>query len=335
MKNIKADIILITGIAGFIGFHQALRMKKVGYKVVGIDNLNDYYDPQLKLARLRELGITVVEEEGFTTNSDQSIIFYKGDIQDAALLEQIYQTHPFQGIIHLAAQAGVRYSVENPHAYVDTNIKGFLNILELARAHTMEHVVYASSSSVYGMQAAQPFSENDPCNHPVSLYAATKKANEMMAECYHHLYKIPLTGLRFFTVYGPWGRPDMAPMLFAQAIIEGRPIKVFNHGKQKRDFTYIDDICEGVAQVYESERLRGQHDILNIGNGAPVNLLDFIETLEHALGKAVEKVFCDAQPGDVEETYANTNNLDKYISFKTKVKISDGIHHFTNWFKSY
>ncbi len=217
--------------------------------------------------------------------------------------------------------------MENPHAYIDTNI------LELARTNQMKHLVCASSSSVYGTHASQPFSEDDACNHPVSLYAATKKANEMMAETYHHLYKIPLTGLRFFTVYGPWSRPDMAPMLFAKAISENKPIKVFNQGKQSRDFTYVDDICEGVKRVYESESFRKQHDILNIGNGTPVNLLEFIEILEDAFEGKIEKSLCEAQPGDVEETFADTKRLKDVIGYSPKVKIEEGIKKFVAWYK--
>lgn len=327
-------VVLVTGVAGFIGFHQAKHLIKKGYCVIGLDNINDYYDPKLKLARLQQLGIDDITDKGFSSNSDESVLFYKGDILDATLLENIYKKHIFKGIIHLAAQPGVRHSIKNPHTYIDTNIRGFLNILELARNNPIEHMVYASSSSVYGTEAKQPFSESEACNHPVSLYGATKKANEMMAESYHHLYQIPLTGLRFFTVYGPWGRPDMAPMIFANAIEQNKPINVFNYGNQSRDFTYIDDICEGITKIYESRKMGTPHEILNIGNGKPVNLLKFIELLERKFGKIAKIIMCEAQPGDVAETFANTKKLEK-LGYKPKVNLEEGITKFEKWFRTY
>lgn len=324
--------VFITGSAGFIGFHTVKRFLEAGYRVVGIDNLNAYYDPQLKKDRLAQLDIEVTEDEARYQSGE--FVFYRGDLQDSALLERIFQNDPFDGIVNLAAQAGVRYSIENPQTYIDSNITGFLNILELARRHRIGHVVYASSSSVYGLDAAQPFSEKEASNKQISMYAASKKANESMAEVYAHLFGIRLSGLRFFTVYGPWGRPDMAPMLFAKAAFAGEPIKVFNYGNQSRDFTFVDDIVEGVFRVYETER-DTRHEIYNIGNGSPVNLLRFIETIEKASGRAIEKHMTEAQPGDVTVTYADISKLAKHIDFRPQTDIEAGIGQFIEWYVSY
>ncbi|WP_298150126.1 NAD-dependent epimerase/dehydratase family protein [Flavobacterium sp.] len=324
--------ILLTGIAGFIGYHTASRLVRDGFRVIGIDNLNDYYSPQLKIDRLAQLGIQY--QEGIQRFEKEQIVFYYGDLQDSGLLDEIYRKEDCGGIISLAAQAGVRYSIDNPQAYVDSNITGFLNILELAKKYRPQHVVYASSSSIYGLNAKQPFSETDPCNTPISVYAASKKANESMAEVYAHLYHLKLTGLRFFTVYGPWGRPDMAPMLFAKAAYNNEQIKIFNYGNQSRDFTYIDDIVEGIVRVYSADSLNGS-TIFNIGNGHPVNLLAFVETLENASGITIDKQFVEAQPGDVTETYADISKLAKQIDFTPQVGIKEGIQIFNEWYKDY
>ncbi len=324
--------VFITGIAGFIGFHTAKRFQEAGYAVVGIDNLNAYYDPQLKRDRLAQLGIYV--SEGQERYQSGSLTFYLGDLQDAALLNRIAEQDSFEGIVNLAAQAGVRYSIENPQTYIDSNITGFLNILELAKKNKVEHVVYASSSSVYGLDAKQPFSEKEASNKQISMYAASKKANESMAEVYAHLFGIRLSGLRFFTVYGPWGRPDMAPMLFAKAAFAGEPIKVFNYGNQSRDFTFVDDIVEGIFRVYEKDR-DTHHEVYNIGNGSPVNLLRFIETIEEASGRKIEKQMTEAQPGDVTVTYADISKLASHIDFRPRIDIEEGIRQFITWYVSY
>ncbi len=324
--------VFITGIAGFIGFHTAKRFQEAGYTVVGIDNLNAYYDPQLKRDRLAQLGIYV--SEGQERYQSGSLTFYLGDLQDAALLNRIAEQDSFEGIVNLAAQAGVRYSIENPQTYIDSNITGFLNILELAKKNKVEHVVYASSSSVYGLDAKQPFSEKEASNKQISMYAASKKANESMAEVYAHLFGIRLSGLRFFTVYGPWGRPDMAPMLFAKAAFAGEPIKVFNYGNQSRDFTFVDDIVEGIFRVYEKDR-DTHHEVYNIGNGSPVNLLRFIETIEEASGRKIEKQMTEAQPGDVTVTYADISKLASHIDFRPRIDIEEGIRQFITWYVSY
>ena len=333
MKNNK--IVLLTGIAGFIGYHTALKLLKEGYNVIGIDNINDYYNPKLKIDRLKELGIQFDYKNHRIVNEKTNLVFYYGDIQDSSLLEEIYQKENFSGIINLAAQAGIRYSIDKPLAYVDANITGFVNILELAKNHKISHVVYASSSSVYGPSAKQPFSETDPCNNQISIYAASKKTNESMAGVYAHLYDLQLTGLRFFTVYGPWGRPDMAPMLFAKAAYEDDTVKIFNYGNQSRDFTYVDDIVEGLFRVYEKKEEQLNHNIFNIGNGNPVNLLSFIETLESASGKTIKKELIAAQPGDVAETFADITKLSNYIDFKAQIGIAEGIKNFNDWYKSY
>lgn len=330
--------LLVTGAAGFIGFHVCVALLRQGHEVVGVDNLNDYYDVGLKQARLAELdGI-----RGFR--------FVRLDVADREGMASLFQQQGFQRVIHLAAQAGVRYSLENPHAYVDSNLVGFVNVLEGCRHHQIEHLVYASSSSVYGANETMPFSEQDNVDHPVSLYAASKKANELMAHTYSHLYDLPCTGLRFFTVYGPWGRPDMSPFLFARAILEGKPLKVFNYGKHRRDFTYIDDIVEGVCRVLErvpegnpdwSGRVpdpassRAPWRVYNIGNGDPVELLRYIELLEKALGRETGKELLPLQPGDVEHTCADTTALELATGYRPKVNIEQGVDRFVAWFRDY
>jgi UDP-glucuronate 4-epimerase len=330
--------ILLTGAAGFIGMSTALRLLARGDDVVGLDNLNDYYDVNLKHSRLSHL------------TSHARFRFVKLDVADRAEVEKLFNTEKFDRVIHLAAQAGVRYSLQNPHAYIDSNLVGFTNILEGCRHNQVNHLVYASSSSVYGGNTKMPFSEHDSVDHPVSLYAATKKANELMAHTYSHLYALPTTGLRFFTVYGPWGRPDMALFLFTKAILEGRPINVFNHGNMQRDFTFIDDIVEGVIRVldrapapdpaYDAVKSdpatsSAPYRVFNIGNSDPVPLLDFIGCIEHALGKTAEKVLLPLQDGDVPATYANTDALRDWVGFVPGTPVQDGVNRFVTWYRAY
>lgn len=331
--------ILVTGAAGFIGYHTAKRLLDLGHEVVGLDNLNDYYSVQLKLDRLAELGIQQNESNTLESLTQSNIYepfrFVKMNVEDRIALPKLFEEEQFDAVIHLAAQAGVRYSLENPEAYIDSNIVGFLTILEACRHHSIAHLVYASSSSVYGANAKIPFSEEDRVDEPLSLYAATKKSNELMAFTYSHLYQIPCSGLRFFTVYGPWGRPDMAPMLFASAIKENRPIQVFNHGDMSRDFTYIDDIVNGIILTLNSPPAASQnqpaYQLFNIGNGSPVSLMEFIETLEQEMGQKAEKIMRDMQPGDVPKTWADTNKLEK-IGYKSETNISQGVSEFVKWF---
>ncbi len=330
--------ILVTGAAGFIGSHVAHRLLARGDEVVGIDNLNDYYDVSLKQARLKRLQ----DQENFR--------FIKADISETAGIERIFQEIESRRVVHLAAQAGVRYSNQNPHAYIQANLVGFTNILEGCRHGGVDHLVYASSSSVYGGNKRLPFSEHDSVDHPVSLYAATKKANELMAHTYSHLFRLPTTGLRFFTVYGPWGRPDMALFLFTKAILEGNPIDVYNHGKMKRDFTYIDDIVEGIVRVLDQPATSDQefdpthpdparsdapYRIYNIGNSSPVQLLMYIETLEEYLGKTAIKNFLPLQQGDVPESDADTSELKKATGFSPSTNVKEGIRKFVEWYHSY
>ncbi|GHT14729.1 NAD-dependent epimerase [Bacteroidia bacterium] len=338
MKNKK---ILVTGTAGFIGFHLAKRLLEEGYEVVGLDNINDYYDVRLKYARLKETGIEQSEiEYGKPVQSKiyEKYCFVKLNLEDRPALENLFLTEKFDVVCNLAAQAGVRYSIENPYAYIDSNIVGFMNILECCRHNAIQHLVYASSSSVYGNSDKIPFSENDRVDYPISLYAATKKANELMAHTYSHLYQLPTTGLRFFTVYGPWGRPDMAPMLFAKAITEGKPIKVFNNGDLSRDFTYIDDIVEGITRVMQAipteEEEHPFYRIFNIGNSQPVRLMEFIKTMEEAIGKKAVLEMYPMQQGDVKTTYANTTELEKAVGYKPKTELKDGVKVFTEWYKN-
>lgn len=330
--------VLITGGAGFIGFHLSKKLLEQSYEVIGIDNINDYYDPKLKESRLEIL------------NTFEKYDFYKIDLKDKESIDNIFEKYKPTHVINLAAQAGVRYSIENPYAYVDSNLVGFVNVLEACRNYPVKHLLYASSSSVYGGNKITPFSTNHNVDHPVSLYAATKKSNELMAHTYSHLYAIPTTGLRFFTVYGPFGRPDMAYFSFTQDILAGRPIKVFNHGEMERDFTYIDDIVEGVIRLIDKAPTPNKewdeskddlstsfapYKIYNIGNNNPVPLMRFIKALESALGKKAQKIYMDMQPGDVERTYADISDLEKDINFKPSTSIEDGLQKFVDWYKEY
>ncbi|WP_018337425.1 NAD-dependent epimerase [Butyricimonas synergistica] len=333
--------VLVTGSAGFIGFHVVKRLLERGDEVVGLDNINDYYDVNLKYARLAETGITREDiEPGKLVQSGRYPLyrFVRMNLEDRERLPELFAREKFDRVVNLAAQAGVRYSLENPFAYVDSNLVGFVNVLECCRHHGIQHLVYASSSSVYGSNEKVPFSEEDRVDDPVSLYAATKKANELMASCYSKLYGIPATGLRFFTVYGPWGRPDMAPMLFAKAIMNGEPIKVFNKGDLSRDFTYIDDIVEGVLRVLDKVPEGNEdhrHEVYNIGCSSPVKLMDFIECLENALGKKAEKIYLPMQPGDVYRTYADTSKLERETGYKPRVTLKEGVGEFMGWWKNY
>ncbi len=330
--------ILITGAAGFIGMHVAQLLLARGDAVVGLDNLNDYYDPQLKRDRLARL----VPRAGFR--------FELMDVADRAGMERLFAQERFDRVVHLAAQAGVRYSLENPHAYIDSNVVGFMNVLEGCRHNQVQHLVYASSSSVYGGNTRMPFSEHDGVDHPVSLYAATKKANELMAHTYSHLYGLPTTGLRFFTVYGPWGRPDMALFLFTKAILDGQPIKVFNHGQMVRDFTYVDDIAEGVVRTLDRAatadpaydpaqadpaRSNVPYRLFNIGNHNPVPLMDFIRAIESALGREALKDYLPLQSGDVPATSADVEELAAWTGFRPGMPVQDGIKRFVAWYRDY
>ena len=328
---------LVTGAAGFIGFHFSKRLLNDGHQVVGIDNINDYYDVKLKESRLEQL-----ESPSFT--------FYKLDLADRDGMAKLFETEQFERVIHLAAQAGVRYSLENPYAYADSNLMGYLNILEGCRHNKVQHLVYASSSSVYGLNRKMPFSTDDSVDHPVSLYAATKKANELMAHTYSHLYSIPTTGLRFFTVYGPWGRPDMALFKFTKAMLEGKSIDVYNYGKMKRDFTYIDDIVEAIVRIQDvipqpdpewtveegsPATSSAPYRVYNIGNSSPVELMDYINALEQALGLEAKKNMMPIQPGDVLNTSAETQALYKTIGFKPETPVQQGVKNFVDWYKEY
>ncbi len=330
--------VLVTGAAGFIGFHLANRLAAEGYAVTGIDNLSPYYDVSLKRARLEIL------------DKSENFIFKQLDLAQGKPLKKLFDSAQFDVVVNLAAQAGVRYSLKNPHAYVDANLVGFVNVLECCRHSDVKHLVFASSSSVYGANTKMPFSVHHNVDHPISLYAATKKANELMAHTYSHLYNLPCTGLRFFTVYGPWGRPDMALFLFTKAILEGKPIAVFNHGRMQRDFTYIDDIIEGVVRVMgkiptADPKWHGDspdpgssytcYKIYNIGNNNPVQLDHFIEIIEKALGKTAKKEFMDLQPGDVPATYADVDDLVNDVGFKPATPLEEGIRRFVEWYKVY
>lgn len=331
--------ILVTGAAGFIGFHTIKHLINKGHTIWGIDNINDYYDILLKQARLKEIGINeITENNRVISQLDRDFCFCKIDISDRVAMEKLFNEEKFDIVIHLAAQAGVRYSIENPHAYIDSNIVGFMNILEGCRHNFVKHLIYASSSSVYGMNAKVPFSEDDRVDNPVSLYAATKKSNELMAHTYSHLYNLPTTGLRFFTVYGPWGRPDMAPMLFAKAITEEKPINVFNNGNMKRDFTYIDDIVKGIIDLINkipNTINTSPYQILNIGHSSPVDLMEFIKILEKKIGTKTNLIMQPMQLGDVKVTYADTTKLIKLINYGPQTNLEHGINEFVNWYKSY
>ena len=328
---------LVTGAAGFIGFHVSKRLLQAGHQVVGIDNLNDYYDVNLKQARLNLL-------------QSPQFSFHKIDLADRSMMETLFADEKFDRVIHLAAQAGVRYSIENPHAYAESNLMGHLNILEGCRHHKVQHLLYASSSSVYGLNRKMPFSTDDSVDHPVSLYAATKKANELMSHTYSHLYSVPTTGLRFFTVYGPWGRPDMALFKFTKAMIEGKSIDVYNYGKMKRDFTYIDDIVEAIIRLQDKipqpntewtvesgtpATSSAPYRVYNIGNSSPVELMDYITALEEALGIEAEKNMMPMQPGDVLETSAETQPLYDLVNFKPQTSVKDGVKKFVDWYRKF
>ena len=336
--------ILVTGAAGFIGFFVSKSLLANGHEVIGLDNINDYYDVNLKYARLKELGINRSEAEQFNnlTRSDRqsAFSFIRLGLEDRNNLPELFKNQSFDVVCNLAAQAGVRYSLENPEAYVDSNVVGFLNILECCRNYNIKHLVYASSSSVYGLNEKIPFETTDAVDHPVSLYAATKKSNELMAHSYSHLYGFKTTGLRFFTVYGPWGRPDMAMFLFTDAIINDKPIKVFNNGNLERDFTYIDDITEGVVRILETpladETSKKQlFKIYNIGNSKSVKLMDFITAIEESLGTVAKKEMLPMQPGDVEKTWANVNDLIADYEYRPNTPIKLGVQRFVDWYKDY
>ncbi len=345
--------ILVTGTAGFIGYHLAKKLLDRGDTVIGLDNINDYYDVNLKYARLNELGIDkneIVKNQLTQSTTYPNHQFIYAGLEDTDTINKLFETENFDAVCNLAAQAGVRYSIENPHAYIDSNIKGFMNILEACRHNGVKNLSYASSSSVYGLNKSQPFKTSHHTDHPISLYAATKKSNEMMAHTYSHLYGISTTGLRFFTVYGPWGRPDMAPMLFADAILNDREIKVFNHGNMSRDFTYVEDIVDGIIKVIDNPASSSKefnaelpspdissapYRIYNIGNNAPVSLMEFIETLEDKIGIEAKKNFLPMQPGDVESTYADTSDLINDFNYKPDTKLSNGIEEFVGWYREF
>jgi UDP-glucuronate 4-epimerase len=332
------ETVLITGAAGFIGSFLVKRFLKSGYKVIGIDNINSYYDKNLKLKRLKNI-------KEYAIKNNFNWLFYKSNIEEKNYMRQIFLDNKPQIVVNLAAQAGVRYSIVNPYSYVESNLLGFSNILDLCQTHDVKHLVYASSSSVYGANKEFPFSEEQKVDTPLSFYAATKISNEMMAHAYSNIYNLPITGLRFFTVYGPWGRPDMAPMIFADKILQKKPITVFNHGNMSRDFTFISDIIEGTYLCclkvptpnddYKLGKPSIPHRIFNIGNGNPVKLLDFVELLEEALSIKATKVFENIQPGDVESTYASTQNLEDWIGYRPLVTIKEGVNKFANWYLDY
>jgi UDP-glucuronate 4-epimerase len=319
--------VLVTGCAGFIGYHLSERLLAEGYNVVGLDNMNNYYDPSLKNDRLALL----LENPHFK--------FVKVSLENNELLELLFDQHSFEIVVNLAAQAGVRYSLEHPESYIQSNLVGFANLLEVCRKHPIKHLVYASSSSVYGANKKIPFSVKDRVDHPISIYAATKKANEEMAYTYSHLYKLPTTGLRFFTVYGPWGRPDMALFSFSKAIIENRPIEIYNYGKMKRDFTYIDDVIEAIYRLIEKgppeDETTVPHHIYNIGNHHPVQLQDFVELLEKGLGKKAIKNYVPLRPGEVIETYADIDDLISWINYRPSTSVEEGVQKFLEWYKDY
>ena len=335
--------ILVTGAAGFIGFHITKRLLREGFEVVGMDNLSPYYDLRLKKARLQEL-------EDFSKKQSVKFFFFKDDLENKNFLTDLFRKYKFNKVVNLAAQAGVRYSIENPSSYINSNIVGFANLLEVCRRNDIENLIYASSSSVYGGNKRLPFSEEHNVDHPVSLYAASKKANELMAHSYSHLYGIPTTGLRFFTVYGPWGRPDMALFLFTKSILKGEPIQIFNKGEMIRDFTFIDDITESLFRVINKEASSDSnfdylqpspssswapYKIFNIGNSNPINLMDFITNIEEIIGRKAKKEFLDMQPGDVASTSADTELLENWIGFKPRTSVKEGIKKFIDWYTDF
>lgn len=345
--------VLVTGAAGFIGYHLTKKLLKQGYEVVGLDNINDYYDVNLKYDRLADCGIPRQSEnwhEMVQSDKHDEYRFIRMNLEDREEILSLFEKEQFDKVVNLAAQAGVRYSIENPYAYIDSNIVGFINILEGCRHQKVKHLVYASSSSVYGNNTKMPLSTSDSVDHPISLYAATKKSNELMAHTYSHLYGIPTTGLRFFTVYGPWGRPDMALFLFTEAIMKDEPIKVFNNGDMVRDFTYVDDITEGVLKVTEdipqpvgetdkvqdvSYSNTAPYKVYNIGNSSPVQLMDFITAIENSLGKEAKKNFMEMQPGDVPRTEADVTDLEENLSYKPDTPVQKGIDSFIQWYRDY
>ena len=341
--------VLITGTAGFIGFHLTRKMLDSGFQVVGIDNLNDYYDVNLKWNRLKQLGVNRADAETSKLISSGNFHFSLTDIADASAVLKLFEEHRFDGVVHLAAQAGVRYSLTNPSAYIHSNISGFLSVLEGCRAFPVNHLVYASTSSVYGLNTRVPFHVAQHTDHPMSLYAASKKSNELMAHAYSHLYQIPTTGIRFFSVYGPWGRPDMALFIFTKHILEGKPIQVFNHGNMKRDFTYVDDIVNGVIRVLlkppaaqpnwtdeeNPSTSSAPYRLVNIGNNNPVNLMDFIREIEINTGKEAIIEYLPMQPGDVPMNVADVNDLVKEYGYRPSVTVKDGVASFVKWYKEY
>ncbi|WP_169999855.1 NAD-dependent epimerase [Campylobacter sp. RM9328] len=345
--------ILVTGTAGFIGFHLANALAKRGDEVVGYDNINDYYDVNLKLARLKNAGFDVSEIEErklITSKTNANLKFIKADLADKEVLENLFKEYKFDCVVNLAAQAGVRYSLINPQAYIDSNITGFLNILECCRHNKTANLVYASSSSVYGLNENMPFSTHEAVNHPISLYAATKKSNEMMAHTYSHLFGVSTTGLRFFTVYGPWGRPDMALFLFTEAALKGKSIDVFNHGKMKRDFTYVDDIVKGIikcvdnpakpnpkwnAKAPDPATSSAPFKVYNIGNNSPVELMDYIKAVEIRIGREIEKNFMPLQAGDVPATFADVSDLVEDFDYKPNTSVNDGVARFVEWYSEF
>jgi UDP-glucuronate 4-epimerase len=350
--NIMAKI-LITGTAGFIGFHLANQLIHKGWDIIGLDTINDYYDPELKYSRLKYAGINkddIAYNQVVKSNKYNNYSFIRLDLEDRDAIESLFENEKFDHVCHLAAQAGVRYSIENPYAYIDSNIYGFMNIIEGSRHHKVKHFTYASSSSVYGINEEMPLSTHKSVSHPISLYAASKRANELIAHSYAHLYHLPSTGLRFFTVYGPWGRPDMALFLFTKAIIEGKPIKLFNNGDMVRDFTYVDDIVEGVDRVINSipegdEEWSGinpdpanskfPYKVYNIGNSSPIKLTEFVDAIENKLGKKAIKEYLPMQKGDVYKTFSDVSDLEKELNYKPQTSVEDGISNFIDWYLEY
>ncbi len=348
-------VVLVTGIAGFIGFHFARRLLAEGHRVIGIDNVNDYYDVELKYARLRELGFLTADTDLLRQKNQSrlelpNLVFYKADLQDREKTAEIFKNEKPEYVVHLAAQAGVRYSLQNPWAYMDSNILGFMNILENCRQHPVRHLVYASSSSVYGGNRTQPFSVRHNVDHPLSLYAASKKANELMAHSYSHLFQIPTTGLRFFTVYGPWGRPDMALFIFTRKILRGEAVEIYNFGDMKRDFTYIDDIVEGLWRVMnkapqanpgwdganpDPASSSAPYLLFNIGNNRPLDLLRFVGLIEKKLGREAKKTLLPMQPGDVAETSADIEDLRRHVGFAPATPVETGVERFIDWYMAY
>lgn len=345
--------VLVTGTAGFIGFHLAKRLLKEGYEVWGLDSINDYYDPYLKYARLAQLGInreSIAYGEGVVSETNARFHFIKLQLEEAAIIKKLMFDERFEAVVNLAAQAGVRYSIDYPHAYTSSNVTGFLNILEGCRHSGVKHLLYASTSSVYGLNERFPLSEHQGTSHPMSLYAATKKANEMMAHSYSHLFQLPTTGLRFFTVYGPWGRPDMALFLFTKAILAGEPVKLFNEGRMVRDFTYVEDIVESIARLVPLPPAKNNswdgmdpdpatssdpYRILNIGNSHPVPLMDYVDALEKALGQKAKKELLPMQMGDVPATQADCSLLESITGYRPRVKVQEGVREFVQWYRAY